>query len=141
MIQLRFGEGLGDNKTSLISLAEASKIMLFYLMFFMLSTAQNNALKLASCLDLTAEYDLLLCEIVLPCESLRIYDTPHLLCALIQEVPKLHLKAPTGGLLQALALEICYVSAWGELAAIQISASSKAKVTICLGGTTVALKV
>ncbi|CAN7058571.1 unnamed protein product [Brassica oleracea var. botrytis] len=111
MIQLRFGEGLGDNKTSLISLAEASKIMLFYLMFFMLSTAQNNALKLASCLDLTAEYDLLLCEIVLPCESLRIYDTPHLLCALIQEVPKLHLKAPIGGLLQALALETCSVSA------------------------------
>ncbi|CAN6896144.1 unnamed protein product [Brassica oleracea] len=111
MIQLKFGEDLGDNKTSLISLAEASKIMLFYLMFFMLSTAQNNALKLASCLDLTAEYDLLLCEIVLPCESLRIYDTPHLLCALIQEVPKLHLKAPIGGLLQALALETCSVSA------------------------------
>ncbi|CAN6809722.1 unnamed protein product [Brassica oleracea] len=102
-IQLRFGEGLENNKTS--------KIMLFCLMFFMLSMAQNNALKLASCLDLTAEYDLLLCEIVLPCESLRIHDTPHLLCALIQEVPKLHLKAPTGGLLQALALETCSVSA------------------------------
>lgn len=110
-------------------------------MFCILSTAQNMALRLASRKVHIVEYDLLLCEIVLSCESLRIHDTPHFLCASIQSIPTLHLKAPTGGLLHNLTLGACSLSTWGEIAEIQSSASSKDRVVDCLGGTTVALKV